>query len=78
MKEYEELEEGQRQLIAEADVLEAKVKAFGAKLRNMTGPDGRDVSLGITHSEDAFMRFRRSIALGQQNPGHYRQRLEKN
>lgn len=70
-EKYEELEEGQRQLIAEADVLEAKVKAFAAKLKNMTGPDQRNVALGLTHSEDAFMRFRRSIATGQQNPGHY-------
>lgn len=72
MVKYEELEEAQRQLIAEADVLEAQVKAFGAKLRNMTGPDGRELSLAITHNEDAFMRFRRSIAHGQQNPGHYK------
>lgn len=77
MNEYDELEEGQRKLIAEADALEAQVKSFAAKLKNMTGPDQRNVALGLTHSEDAFMRFRRSIALGQQNPGHY-QTKEKN
>lgn len=62
----------QRRLIEQANQLEYEFNSFVSKLKRMTGPDGRNLSLAITHGEDSFMRLRRSIALGQQDPGFYR------
>lgn len=66
------LQPAQVALIEEINALEMKTFQLVAKLKNMTGPDQRDVALGYTHSEDAFMRLRRSVANGQKDPGFYK------
>lgn len=66
------LQPEQQALIEQANQLERDYNMFVGKLKSMTGPDGRNLSLAITHGEDAFMRLRRSIAQGKQDPGYYR------
>lgn len=66
---HESLEPEQRTLLVEIEVLERTYDAMTTRLKGMTGPDGRELSLSITHAEDAFMRLRRSVVHGTQNPG---------
>lgn len=71
MPHKDEMQPEQLALIEEINQLEMKAFLLVSKLKNMTGPDQRDVALGNTHAEDAFMRLRRSVARGQKDPGYY-------
>lgn len=75
---YRKLTQTEVDLINEAKGLERAVLEFAGRLKSMTptspagvdadravgiiGVDHRNVALGITHTEDAFMRLVRAIA----------------
>lgn len=63
------LQPQQEQLMEEVNQLEMVSMNMVRKLKRMSGPDGRNLALSQTHLEDAFMRMRRSITDGQQDPG---------
>lgn len=66
-----DFEQKRARLIAEANALEERVVQFAEHLRETVGLDQRrEIALGLTHTEDAFMRLRRAIAKDSPAPNN--------
>ena len=62
IKGYKELDQEQIDLMNEIKEKGAEVGMLIAKLQNMTGPDGRWVSIAKTSLQQGFMALTRSVA----------------